>query len=181
VSRIGLKPINVPAGVELKVDGSRIRAKGPKGELSQEIPEGVRVVQDGTVIKVERASDDRYHKALHGLTRSLVANMVEGVTDGFAKTLEINGVGYRAAKQGNKLVLNVGYSNPVEFEAIPGIEIEVPAPNRIIVKGADKQRVGQIAAEIRGVRPPEPYKGKGIKYANEIIRRKAGKAGKAGK
>ncbi|NLY90999.1 MAG: 50S ribosomal protein L6 [Firmicutes bacterium] len=181
MSRIGFKPINVPAGVELKIDGNFLRVKGPKGELSQEIPEGIRVVQDGTVIKVERADEDRYYKALHGLTRSLIANMVEGVTNGFAKTLEINGVGYRAAKQGNKLVLTVGFSHPVEFEAESGIEFEVPAANRIIVKGIDKQRVGQIAAEIRGVRPPEPYKGKGIKYVDETIRRKAGKAGKAGK
>ena len=181
MSRIGYKPINVPAGVELKIDGNLLRVKGPKGELSQEIPEGIQVVQDGTVIKVERANDDRNHKALHGLARSLIANMVEGVTNGFAKTLEINGVGYRAAKQGNKLVLTVGYSHPVEFEAISGIEFEVPAANRIIVKGVDKQQVGQIAAEIRRVRPPEPYKGKGIKYPNETIRRKAGKAGKAGK
>ena len=181
MSRIGLKPINVPAGVELKLDANVLRVKGPKGELSQEIPEGIKIVQEGTVLTVERSSDDRYYRSLHGLTRSLIANMVEGVTNGFAKTLEINGVGYRAAKQGNKLVLTMGYSHPVEFDAIPGIEIEVPAPNRIIVKGADKQQVGQIAAEIRGVRPPEPYKGKGIKYANETIRRKAGKAGKAGK
>lgn len=181
MSRIGKKPITVPAGVEVKIDGNLVRVKGPKGELSQEIPEGIQVVQDGAVVKVERADDDGYYKALHGLTRSLIANMVEGVTNGFSKTLEINGVGYRAAKQGNKLVLTIGYSHPVEIEAIPGIEFEVSAPNRIVVKGADKQQVGQIAAEIRSVRPPEPYKGKGIKYLEETIRRKAGKAGKAGK
>ena len=178
MSRIGLKPINVPAGVDLKFEGNVVRVKGPKGELFQEIPAGIKIVQDGAVLKVERPNDEGHYRALHGLTRSLLANMVEGVTNGFAKTLEINGVGYRAAKQGNKLVLTIGYSHPVEIEAIPGIEFEVPAPNRIVVKGADKQQVGQIAAEIRSVRPPEPYKGKGIKYLEETIRRKAGKAGK---
>lgn len=181
MSRIGLKPINVPTGVDVKVDGNVVRVKGPKGELSQEIPAGMRIVQDSGVLTVERPNDEGQYRALHGLTRSLIANMVEGVTKGFEKTLEINGVGYRAALQGKKLVLTIGYSHPVEFDARPGIEIEVPAPNRIIVKGTDKQKVGQMAAEIRGVRPPEPYKGKGIKYANETIRRKAGKAGKAGK
>ncbi|HHW11558.1 MAG TPA: 50S ribosomal protein L6 [Firmicutes bacterium] len=181
MSRIGLKPINIPTGVELKIDGNVVRVKGPKGELTQEIPAGIKVVQDGAVVKVERPNDDGHYRAMHGLTRSLIANMVEGVTKGFQKTLEINGVGYRATLQGKKLVLSIGYSHPVEFEAQPGIEIEVQAPNRIIVKGADKQKVGQMAAEIRDVRPPEPYKGKGIKYANETIRRKAGKAGKAGK
>ncbi|HHT05478.1 MAG TPA: 50S ribosomal protein L6 [Hydrogenispora sp.] len=181
MSRIGLKPINIPTGVELKVDGNVVRVKGPKGELTQEIPAGIKIVQDGAVLTVERPNDEGHYRAMHGLTRSLIANMVEGVTKGFEKTLEINGVGYRAALQGKKLVLTIGYSHPVEFDARPGIEIEVPAPNRIIVKGADKQKVGQMAAEIRDVRPPEPYKGKGIKYANETIRRKAGKAGKAGK
>ncbi|HBK68806.1 MAG TPA: 50S ribosomal protein L6, partial [Firmicutes bacterium] len=134
--------------------------KGPKGELQQEIPEGIKVVQEEKTIKIERPNEEKYYKSLHGLTRSLVANMVEGVTTGFSKTLEINGVGYRAAKQGNKLVLTIGYSHPVEFDAIPGIEIEVPAPNKIVVKGIDKQQVGQIAAEIRSAREPEPYKGK---------------------
>jgi large subunit ribosomal protein L6 len=181
MSRIGLKPIDVPSGVQLKLDGNVIRIKGPQGELTQEIPEGIKIVQNGTVVTVERPNDDGYYRSLHGLTRSLIANMVEGVTKGFAKTLEINGVGYRAAMQGKKLVLTIGYSHPVEFDARPGIEFEVPAPNRIIVKGANKQQVGQMAAEIRGVRPPEPYKGKGIKYATETIRRKAGKAGKVGK
>jgi large subunit ribosomal protein L6 len=181
MSRIGLQPINVPSGVQFKLDGNVLRIKGPQGELTQEIPEGMKIVQDGAVVTVERPNDDGYYRSLHGLTRSLIANMVEGVTKGFTKTLEINGVGYRAALQGKKLVLTIGYSHPVEFDARPGIEYEVPAPNRIIVKGADKQQVGQMAAEIRGVRPPEPYKGKGIKYATETIRRKAGKAGKAGK
>jgi large subunit ribosomal protein L6 len=181
VSRIGLQPITIPTGVELKIDGNTVRVKGPKGELQQEIPEGIKVVQEEKTIKIERPNEEKYYKSLHGLTRSLVANMVEGVTTGFSKTLEINGVGYRAAKQGNKLVLTIGYSHPVEFDAIPGIEIEVPAPNKIVVKGIDKQQVGQIAAEIRSAREPEPYKGKGIKYETEVIRRKAGKAGKVGK
>ncbi|HBG16240.1 MAG TPA: 50S ribosomal protein L6 [Firmicutes bacterium] len=181
MSRIGLQPITIPTGVELKIDGNTVRVKGPKGELQQEIPEGIKVVQDEKTIKIERPNEEKYYKSLHGLTRSLVANMVEGVTTGFSKTLEINGVGYRAAKQGNKLVLTIGYSHPVEFDAIPGIEIEVPAPNKIVVKGIDKQQVGQIAAEIRSAREPEPYKGKGIKYETEVIRRKAGKAGKVGK
>ena len=180
MSRVGFKPIELPAGVELKVDGNTVSVKGPKGQLQQEIPEGIRLVQEANTITVERPNEEKYYKSLHGLTRSLVANMVEGVTKGFSKTLEINGVGYRATKQGNKLVLTVGYSHPVEFEERPGIEIEVPSPNRVVVKGIDKQRVGQLAAEIRSVRKPEPYKGKGIKYENEIIRRKAGKAGKAG-
>ncbi len=181
MSRIGLQPITIPTGVELKIDGNTVRVKGPKGELQQEIPEGIKVVQEEKTIKIERPNEEKYYKSLHGLTRSLVANMVEGVTTGFSKTLEINGVGYRAAKQGNKLVLTIGYSHPVEFDAIPGIEIEVPAPNKIVVKGIDKQQVGQIAAEIRSAREPEPYKGKGIKYETEVIRRKAGKAGKVGK
>ncbi|NLW55338.1 MAG: 50S ribosomal protein L6 [Firmicutes bacterium] len=180
MSRVGFKPIELPAGVELKVDGNTVTVKGPKGQLEQEIPEGIRLVQDQNTITVERPNEEKYYKSLHGLTRSLVANMVEGVTKGFSKTLEINGVGYRAVKQGNKLVLSLGYSHPVEFEERPGIELEVPSPNRVIVKGIDKQRVGQMAAEIRSARKPEPYKGKGIKYENEIIRRKAGKAGKAG-
>ncbi len=180
MSRVGLKPIVLPAGVELKVEGNTVSVKGPKGQLQQEIPEGIRLVQEANTIKVERPNEEKYYKALHGLTRSLVANMVEGVTKGFSKTLEINGVGYRAAKQGKKLVLTIGYSHPVEFEEPPGIEFEVPGPNRVVVKGIDKQQVGQIAAEIRSTRKPEPYKGKGIKYENEVIRRKAGKAGKAG-
>jgi len=180
MSRVGLKPIVLPASVELKVEGNTVSVKGPKGQLQQEIPEGIRLVQEANTIKVERPNEEKYYKALHGLTRSLVANMVEGVTKGFSKTLEINGVGYRAAKQGKKLVLTIGYSHPVEFEEPPGIEFEVPGPNRVVVKGIDKQQVGQIAAEIRSTRKPEPYKGKGIKYENEVIRRKAGKAGKAG-
>lgn len=181
MSRIGKMPIVIPSGVEVKVDGNVVKVKGPKGQLEQEIPEEIRVVQEENVVKIERPNDDKYFKSLHGLVRTLVANMVEGVTNGFSKTLEIHGVGYRAAKQGNKLVLNVGYSQPVEFEPLAGVEIETPAPNKIVVRGIDKQKVGQMAAMIRAVRKPEPYKGKGIRYENEYIRRKAGKAGKTGK
>lgn len=181
MSRIGKKPISIPSGVDVKIEGNTVRVKGPKGELVQEMPEGMLLVEEEKTIKVNRPNDEKYYKSLHGLTRSLIANMIEGVTNGYAKALEINGVGYRAAKQGKKLVLTVGYSHPVEIEPFPGIEFEVPAPNKIIVKGIDKQKVGQMAAVIRGVREPEPYKGKGIKYENESIRRKAGKTGKAGK
>lgn len=181
MSRIGRKPIVVPSGVEIAIDGNNVKIKGPKGELNREIHPDMKLVKEDGILRVERPSDEKKHKALHGLTRSLVANMVEGVTNGFAKGLEINGVGYRAAKQGTKLTLAIGYSHPVEIEPLPGLEIEVPAPNKIIVKGADKQAVGQMAAVIRSVREPEPYKGKGIKYENEKIQRKAGKAGKAGK
>jgi large subunit ribosomal protein L6 len=181
MSRIGRKPIVVPSGVQLSVDGNTVRVKGPKGELTQEIHPDMKIVQEDDLIKVERPSDEKFHKSLHGLTRSLVSNMIEGVTTGFSKALDINGVGYRAAKQGAKLVLTIGYSHPVELEPLQGIDIEVPAPTKIIVKGSDKQAVGQMAAIIRAVREPEPYKGKGIKYEKEVIRRKAGKAGKAGK
>ena len=177
MSRIGLKPINIPTGVELKVDGNVVRVKRAEGELTQEIPAGIKIVQDGAVLTVERPNDEGHYRAMHGLTRSDRQYGGRGYQR-FRENPEINGVGYRAALQGKKLVLTIGYSHPVEFDARPGIEIEVPAPNRIIVKGADKQKVGQMAAEIRDVRPPEPYKGKGIKYANETIRRKAGKAGK---
>jgi len=163
------------------IDGNNVKVKGPKGELAREIHPDMKLVSKDGVLEVERPSDEKFHKALHGLTRTLVANMVEGVTNGFSKELEINGVGNRAAMQGKKLVLNMGYSHPVEIEPMEGITVEVPAANKIIVKGADKQTVGQMAAIIRAVRQPEPYKGKGIKYANEVIRRKAGKAGKSGK
>lgn len=181
MSRIGRKPIVVPSGVEIAIDGNNVKIKGPKGELKREIHPDMKIVKEDGILRIERPSDEKKHKALHGLTRSLVANMVEGVTNGFAKALEINGVGYRAAKQGTKLTLAIGYSHPVEIEPLPGLDIEVPAPNKIIVKGADKQAVGQMAAIIRAVREPEPYKGKGIKYETEKIQRKAGKAGKAGK
>ncbi len=180
MSRIGRMPITVPAGVEIKVSAdNEVTVKGPKGTLNQKLhPEMSLNMADG-VINVTRPSEKKEHKSLHGLTRSLVANMVTGVTEGFVKELEINGVGYRAQLQGKKLVLNLGYSHPVEMEPVAGIDIEVPAPNKIIVRGADKQLVGHIAAIIREKRLPEPYKGKGIKYATEHIRRKEGKAGKA--
>lgn len=181
MSRIGRKPIVVPSGVQINVDGNTVRVKGPKGELTQVIHPDMKLVQEDGTLCVERPSDEKLHKSLHGLTRSLVSNMVQGVTDGFTKALDINGVGYRAAKSGDKLVLTIGYSHPVELEPLKGVEIEVPAPTKIVVKGADKQAVGQMAAIIRSVREPEPYKGKGIKYEKEVIRRKAGKAGKAGK
>jgi len=177
MSRIGKLPITIPAGVDVKIEGNNISVKGPKGLLTRTLHKDMNIaIEDGKVI-VTRPSDEKEHKALHGLTRALIANMVNGVTTGFEKTLELVGVGYRAAKQGNKLVLTVGYSHPVEFEPEKELEIEVPAPNRIIVKGADKEKVGLLAANIRAVREPEPYKGKGIKYSDEVVRRKVGKAG----
>ena len=175
MSRIGVKPIAVPAGVEVTINNKDVTVKGPKGTLSMTVMDTVNVEFKDAVITVTRASDN--DKAAHGLTRSLIANMVIGVTEGFVKKLEINGVGYRAAKQGNKLNLTVGYSQPVEIFDTEDVTIEVPDQNTILVKGADKQKVGQMAAEIREIRPPEPYKGKGIKYADEHIRRKEGKAG----
>jgi len=181
LSRIGKKPIPLPSGVSVEIDGALVKVKGPKGELSQEIPGETRVRQETGQIIVERSDDSKRSKSLHGLVRTLVANMVEGVSNGFTKTLEIHGVGYRATMQGNKLVLNVGYSQPVEIDPFTGVEITVPAPNKIVVQGIDKQKVGEMAAIIRRVRKPEPYKGKGIRYENEYVRRKAGKAGKAGK
>lgn len=181
MSRIGKRPIQVPQGVEVKVDGSKVTVKGPKGELSKTFHSDMRIeVQDG-VVQVTRPSDEKIHKSLHGLTRTLIANMIEGVTKGFQKGLEINGVGYRASLQGKKLVLAVGYSHPVEVEAPQGIEFEVPQPTKITVKGIDKELVGAVAANVRSVRGPEPYLGKGIKYEGERIRRKAGKAGKVGR
>lgn len=178
MSRIGRKPIEIPSGVEVKVSGTTVTVKGPKGSLSREVHKDMKVTVDGNVIHVERPSDSKLHRSLHGTTRTIVANMVSGVTAGFEKSLELVGVGYRASKSGNKVVLNVGYSHPVEIEPEPGIELEVPAQNKVIVKGIDKERVGAIAAFIRSVRKPEPYKGKGIKYENERIIRKEGKAGK---
>ncbi len=178
MSRIGRKPIPVPQGVEVNIQGNVVSVKGPKGQLEKELhPEMIVKLEDNNVI-VERPSDNKLHKSLHGLSRTLIHNMIEGVTKGFQKNLELVGVGYRAQKQGNKLVLNIGYAHPVEIEAPPNIEFDVPAANKITVSGIDKQLVGQIAANIRAVREPEPYKGKGIKYENEYIRRKAGKAGK---
>jgi large subunit ribosomal protein L6 len=179
MSRIGRLPVSIPSGVTVNVDPSNVvKVKGPKGELSQQIHSDMEVTLEDGQILVKRPSDDKEHRSLHGLSRALVANMVQGVTEGYQKNLELVGVGYRAQKQGQKLVLNVGYSHPVEIEAPKGIEFDVPAPNKIVVKGIDKQAVGEIAAKIRGVRAPEPYLGKGIKYENEYIRRKEGKTGK---
>jgi large subunit ribosomal protein L6 len=181
MSRIGRQPVAVPAGVEVSIEGNTVRVKGPKGQLTREFPSGVVIsMVDGT-LRVERSSDDKLHRSLHGLTRTLLANMVTGVTKGFEKALELSGVGYRASKQGKKLVLAVGYSHPVEIVPEEGLEIDVPAPTKIIVKGIDKEKVGNLAAKIRSIREPEPYKGKGIKYEGEKIRRKAGKAGVKGK
>ena len=179
MSRIGLKPIVIPAGVTVELtENNVITVKGPKATLTQTLHPDAVLSIDGNVINVSRKSEDKFHKSLHGLTRSLVNNMVVGVTDGFAKTLEIVGVGYRAAKAGTTLTLNLGYSHPIVFEEGNGITFEVPNSNTVVVKGADKQAVGQIAAEIRKKRPPEPYLGKGVKYQGEYIRRKAGKTGK---
>ena len=178
MSRIGKEPIAIPDGVDVDLQGSRVTVTGPGGTLHQDVsPELTVRIDDGTV-RVERPSDEREHRALHGLTRTLIANMVEGVTKGFEKRLEIQGVGYRAALRGSALELQVGYSHPVEFPAPEGISFEVPAPNRIVVRGIDKQLVGEIAARIRKVRKPEPYKGKGIRYEGEYVRKKAGKAAK---
>ncbi|WP_227764140.1 50S ribosomal protein L6 [Zhaonella formicivorans] len=177
MSRIGRAPITIPAGVEVKIDGNVVSVKGPKGTLTREFHKDINIAVEDGQIKVTRPSDNKEHRSLHGLTRALLNNMVEGVTKGFQKGLELVGVGYRAAKQGNKLVLTVGYSHPVEMIPGDGIEIEVPAPNKVIVKGIDKEKVGAFAANVRAVREPEPYKGKGIKYENEVIRRKVGKTG----
>ena len=181
MSRIGKLPIVIPAGVDVSIDGSTVTVKGPKGELTRTVHSNMIVEKDGATVTVKRPDDTKINRSLHGLTRTLIANMVYGVNEGFKKELEINGVGYRAAKQGNQLVMNIGYSHQVFMDEPEGITIEVPAPNKIVVLGADKQKVGQFAAEIREKRPPEPYKGKGIKYADEVIRRKEGKAGKGGK
>ena len=181
MSRIGRKPIVIPTGVEVKIDGSNITVKGPKGTLDSKIhPMMTAKVENGEVV-VTRPNDEKEARSLHGLTRTLISNMVEGVTNGFKKELEIQGVGYRAAKQGKNLVMNLGYSHQVTMSETDDITIEVPGPNKIIIHGADKQKVGQFAAEVREKRPPEPYKGKGIKYVDEVIRRKEGKAGKGGK
>ncbi|HZW83464.1 MAG TPA: 50S ribosomal protein L6 [Candidatus Deferrimicrobium sp.] len=177
MSRIGKLPIAIPNGVEFKIEGNMVSVKGPKGTLSKEFHPDMNIVVEENQIIVTRPSDEPLHRSLHGLTRTLLANMVQGVTSGFAKGLELVGVGYRAAKQGSKLVLTVGYSHPVEFEPKEGLEVEVPAPNKIIVKGMDKEMVGALAANIRAVREPEPYKGKGIKYEGEVVRRKVGKTG----
>jgi large subunit ribosomal protein L6 len=180
MSRIGRKPIAIPAGVKVAVDGRAVSVTGPKGSLMRDIPAPISVVVDGEQVTVTRPSDSKTNRSLHGLCRTLVANMVEGVSVGFRKDLEINGVGYRAAKAGNKLTLALGYSHPIEIIPPEGISFEVPEQTKISVIGHNKELVGQIAAEIRSLRKPEPYKGKGIKYTNEVIRRKAGKAGKVG-
>ena len=177
MSRIGKKPIEIPAGVDVQLDGTLITVKGPKGTLSRNLHPNITVEKDGSVINVTRPNDDKVNRSLHGLTRTLIANMVAGVHETFKKELEINGVGYRASKEGNKLVMNLGYSHLVTMEEIEGITIDVPAPNKVVINGIDKQKVGQFAANVRGKRPPEPYKGKGIKYATETIRHKEGKAG----
>ncbi len=181
MSRIGKKPIAIPAGVDVKINGSEVTVKGPKGELKNTFNPEITIAVEGNEIIVTRPTDDSQHRALHGLTRTLVANMVEGVTNGFTKELEVNGVGYRAQKQGKNLVMNLGFSHQVTVSEIDGITIDVPSPNKIVISGADKQKVGQFAAEVREKRPPEPYKGKGIKYADEHIRRKEGKAAKGAK
>lgn len=175
MSRIGKLPVETPKGVEAKLDGSRLTVKGPKGQLELDVHPSMTVsVEDGE-IRVGRPSDQKQHKALHGLTRSLIANMVTGVTQGFSKTLEIVGVGYRADAKGKSITLNVGYSHPIDYQPAEGVELACPNQTTVVVSGIDKQKVGQAAAEIRGFRPPEPYKGKGIRYQGEHVRRKAGK------
>ena len=181
MSRIGKKPIAIPAGVDVKINGQEVTVKGPKGTLTQVIRPEIAVAVEGAEIVLTATNDTKLTNSLHGLSRTLVANMVEGVTNGYSKTLEVKGVGYRAQKQGNNLVMNLGYSHQVIVPEIPGIHIEVPDPNQIVISGADKQAVGQFAAEVREKRPPEPYKGKGIRYAGEYVRHKEGKAGKGGK
>lgn len=178
MSRIGLKPIEIPQGVEVKLEGNVVSVKGPKGTLTEEIHQDMVVKIEDNVVSVERPSDHKEHRSLHGTTRSKIFNMIEGVSKGFEKSLEIIGVGYRAQKQGNKVVINAGYSHPVEIDPIDGIEIDVPKNTQVIVKGIDKQVVGAVAANIRAIRPPEPYKGKGIRYVGEYVRRKEGKTAK---
>ena len=178
MSRIGRMPITIPAGVDIKIDGNVVTVKGPKGTLTQEIHHDMIVEKEGSELLVKRPTEQKEHKSLHGLTRSLLNNMVVGVTEGFKKELEVNGVGYRVQKQGTNLVMNLGFSHQVIVPETDEIKIEVPAPNKIIINGIDKQKVGQFAAEVREKRPPEPYKGKGIKYIDEIVRRKEGKTGK---
>lgn len=181
MSRIGKQPVAIPPGVEVEIEGKTVRVKGPKGQLSREFHPDMVIRREEDRLRVERPSGNKLHRSLHGLTRTLLNNMVLGVTRGFEKALELSGVGYRATRQGKKLVLAMGYSHPVEIVPEEGLEVEVPAPTKIVVKGIDKERVGNLAAAIRRVRPPEPYKGKGIRYEGEKIRRKAGKAGVKGK
>ena len=177
MSRIGKLPVAVPAGVTLTVDGNVVKVKGPNGELSHKLPDGITVAREGDTLNVKRASEETNHKSLHGLTRSLIANMVEGVTKGYKKQLEITGVGFKAEVKPYGLQLALGFSHTIEYKAPAGIKLTAPQPTQVLIDGSDKMLVGQVAAEIRGLRPPEPYKGKGIRYAGEVIRRKAGKAG----
>ena len=179
MSRVGRLPITIPDKVQVSIEDGRVTVRGPRGELSREVSPLMSVRREGNVITVERENDSPQQRALHGLTRSLIANMVQGVSDGFTKTLEFHGVGYRAEKRGDNIVLSLGFSHPVEIAPPPGITFDAEGTNRIHVRGSDKELVGQVAADIRALRPPEPYKGKGIRYAGEYVRRKAGKAGKA--
>ena len=181
MSRIGKMPITVPAGVTVTIEDNHVTVKGPKGELTRQINRNMKLTMDNGVITVERPDDEKESRSLHGLSRTLINNMIIGVTQGFSKTLEINGVGYRAAKQGQNINFTLGFSHPVVKEPPAGITFEVPAPNKIVVSGADKEVVGAVAADIRTLRPPEPYKGKGIRYEGEHVRRKIGKAGAKGK
>jgi large subunit ribosomal protein L6 len=180
MSRIGKHPIPVPKGVTVTIDGNNIKVKGPKGELERKINPEMKIAMENDQVTVSRPSDEANHKSLHGLSRTLVANMVEGVTKGFSKQLDITGVGYKAEARPYGLQLALGFSHPVEYKAPKGIKLSAPVPTQILVEGANKEIVGQVAAELRSLRPPEPYKGKGIKYQGEVVRRKAGKAGKAG-
>jgi len=181
MSRIGRKPINIPAGVTVQVDGNVVTVKGPKGTLTQKVHHNMNVSVEGNEVLVTRPDDEKENKSLHGLTRTLIHNMVLGVTDGFKKELDVLGVGYRVLKQGKNLVMNLGYSHQVIVPEIDGISIECPTANKIVISGPDKQQVGQFAAEVREKRPPEPYKGKGIRYTGEFVRHKEGKAGKGAK
>lgn len=178
MSRIGRKPIEVPAGVEVKVDNNLVTVKGPKGTLTQQIHSNMEIVVEGNIIRVNRPNDDKLNRSLHGMSRTLIANMIEGVSKGFSKELEVLGVGYKVQKEGKNLVMNLGYSHQVIMPEIDGITIECPTNNKIVISGPDKQKVGQFAAEVRGKRPPEPYKGKGIRYTGEVVRKKVGKTGK---
>lgn len=180
MSRIGRLPVPVPPGVEVRVEGSHVWMRGPKGELERTFHPDMRIVREDGRLVVERPTDLRHHRALHGLTRALLANMVRGVVEGYTRELELVGTGYRAAKQGERVVLQVGFSHPVEFTPPTGITLEVPIPTRIVVRGIDKELVGQVAAKLRAIRPPDPYKGKGIRYVGEVLKLKPGKAGRAG-
>lgn len=178
MSRIGLQPIEIPQGVEVKIEDNNVAVKGPMGQLEQQLSRDMKITIEENIVTIERPTNNKKHKSLHGLTRSLLANMVEGVTKGYEKKLELRGVGYRAAKQGNKLVLSLGFSHPIELVDPEGITVEVPSQDKIIIKGINKQEVGNYAAKIRELRKPEPYKGKGVRYEGEVVRQKAGKTGK---